>query len=99
MNFLMLVTIQFCYFVVDIGSGQEGGEDEEYIMFQKSFYRKARYKNHLPLKYCLQKLFKMRARVFLPPLLHSHETCFSTFKQVSTGITVRTKVELLFSSR
>jgi hypothetical protein len=27
-----------------------------YRMFQKSLYRKARYKNHLPLKYCITKM-------------------------------------------
>jgi hypothetical protein len=27
-----------------------------YRLFQKSLYRKARYKNHLPLKYCITKM-------------------------------------------
>jgi hypothetical protein len=49
----------------------------------------------------LQKLFKMCARVLAPsPHSNTHtETCFNTFKQVSTRITLRNKAELLFSSR
>jgi len=72
-----------------------------YRVFQKSLYRKPRYKNHVPVKYCVTKMeFKATlARLvcwLFPSRLHSHR---NMFQQVSTRITVRNKAELLFSSR
>jgi hypothetical protein len=67
-------------------------------MFQKSLCRKARYKNHVPIKYCITKIVQnvcTCASSFPHSCTHT-ETCFNTFKRFSTRITVRNKAELLF---
>jgi hypothetical protein len=57
-------------------------------MFQKSLYRKARYKNHLPLKYCIAKFVQnvCKCAISFPHSCTHTEICFNTFKQVQLGL-------------